>query len=131
MDGSAVVDALKGLAGGGGGQPGAPPGQAPAGAAGQPPGAAAPGGAPGGPPGGGGQPNPQELIQNGMLALFLGLSQMGLQETANDIVQRLQKRLERMQKSSPQGRQGAAMNQQMPGQTPPGVGPMPGMPGQG
>ena len=129
MDGSAVTQALMGLAGGG-----APPGQGPAGAQGPPSAAPPGGGAPptGGPPGaGGGQPDPQELVKHGLLALFMGLSSMGLQETANDIVQRLQKRMERLQKSSPQGRQGAAANSALPGSSggPPGVGPMPGSPG--
>ena len=129
MDGSAVTQALMGMAGGG-----APPGQGPAGAQGPPSAAPPGGGAPptGGPPGaGGGQPDPQELVKHRLLALFMGLSSMGLQETANDIVQRLRKRMERLQKSSPQGRQGAAANSALPGSSggPPGVGPMPGSPG--
>lgn len=129
MDGSAVTQALMGMAGGG-----AQPGQGQAGAS--PQGAAPPGAGPGGPgappspgAGGGGQPDPQELVKQGLMALFMGLSSMGLQETANDIVQRLQKRMERLQKSSPQGRQGAAANQALPPGGPPGVGPMPGSPG--
>ena len=130
MDGSAVTQALMGMAGGGGAQPGqgpagaGAPGAAPPGGAPPGPGGAPPGAGPGGP--GGGQPDPQELVKQGMLALFMGLSSMGLQETANDIVQRLQKRMERLQKSSPQGRQGAAANQALPTGGPPGVGPMPG-----
>lgn len=127
MDGSAVVNALMGLAGGGGQSPQGPgAGQPPGGGMGAPPG----GGGPGGPPGqGGGQASPQDLIQHGMVALFMGLSQMGLQETANEIVDRLTKRFERLQKSSPQGRQGAAVNAAVPPGGPPGVGPMPGMTG--
>jgi hypothetical protein len=128
------IEQLMQLAGGGqggpgagaapGAPPGAPPGMAPGGA---PPGAgpAGPGGAPGmqGPP-----PDPKELIMGGLTALQLGMSQMGGDETMGKVRQLVQKFVERMMKSTPEGRQGAAMGGAQPPPTPQGVGPMPGGP---
>lgn len=64
----------------------------------------------------------------GLTALQLGMSQMGGDETMAKVRQLVQKFAERIMKSSPQGRQGAAMGGAVPGATPPGVGPMPGGP---
>jgi hypothetical protein len=135
MPDAGVIQQLMQLTGGGAGGPaeagpgaaGAPPGGAP----GMPPGGAppgAPGAAPGGPGAGGPPPDPRELIMGGLTALQLGMSQMGGDETMAKVRQLVQKFAERIMKSSPQGRQGAAMGGAVPGATPPGVGPMPGGP---
>ena len=121
--------------GGGGGAPpgaGAPPPGGPGGMPGAPPagpggpqagGPGGPGGAPGGPP-----PDPKQLIIGGLTALQLGMSQMGGDETMGKVRGMIQKFVERMMKSTPQGRQGAAMGGAQQPPMPPGVGPMPGGP---
>lgn len=102
------------------GGPGAPPGAPPGGPAAGPGG---PGGGPGGPP-----PDPKQLIIGGLTALQLGMSQMGGDETMGKVRGMIQKFVERMMKSTPQGRQGAAMAGAQQPPMPPGVGPMPGGP---
>ena len=116
--------------GGGPGGPGAGPGGPPPGGPGAPPpGAPPPGGPQAGPGGQGGPPpDPKQLIIGGLTALQLGMSQMGGDETMGKVRQMIQKFVERMMKSSPQGRQGAAMGGAQPPPAPPGVGPMPGGP---
>lgn len=129
-DGNPMVEALMqaagqqqgGAPGGGQPQPGMPPG---GGAPGQPPQAGPPGA--GGPPGQG-QPDPKELIVNGLIALQYGMSAMGGDETMSKVRQLVQKFVERMMKQTPQGQQGAVMGGAMPPKTPQGVGPMPGPP---
>ena len=132
-DGNPLTDALMQMAGGGGGAPGGMPGGAPppGGAPGGPPPGQPPGGPQaGGPPGqpGGGQPDPKELIINGLMALQFGMSAMGGDETMSKVRQMVQKFVERTMKSTPQGQQGAAMAGALPGKTPPGVGSLPGPP---
>jgi hypothetical protein len=107
-----------------GGMPGGPPpGGAPPGGPAAAPGGPQPGGGPGGPP-----PDPKQLIIGGLTALQLGMSQMGGDETMGKVRGMIQKFVERMMKSTPQGRQGAAMGGAQQPPTPPGVGPMPGGP---
>ena len=114
--------------GGGQGGPGAGPGGPPPGGPGAPPGGMPGQPGPGGPGAGGPPPDPKQLIIGGLTALQLGMSQMGGDETMGKVRDMIKKFVERMMKSSPQGRQGAAMGGAQPPPTPPGVGPMPGGP---
>jgi hypothetical protein len=102
---------------------GAPPGGAPPGGPAAAPGGPHPGGGPGGPP-----PDPKQLIIGGLTALQLGMSQMGGDETMGKVRDMVKKFVERMMKSSPEGRQGAAMGGAQQPPMPPGVGPTPGGP---
>jgi len=72
-------------------------------------------------------PHPIELIQSGLMALMLGMDQMGLTETGAKIVQTVQKAIERMAKTSPGGRQAAALGAMTPPTPPPGVGRLPNL----
>jgi len=72
-------------------------------------------------------PHPIELIQSGLMALMLGMDQMGLTETGAKIVQSVQKAVERMAKTSPGGRQAAAFGAMTPPTPPPGVGTLPNL----
>jgi hypothetical protein len=72
-------------------------------------------------------PHPIELIQSGLMALMLGMDQMGLTETGAKIVQTVQKAVERMAKTSPGGRQAAALGAMTPPTPPPGVGTLPNL----
>jgi hypothetical protein len=72
-------------------------------------------------------PHPIELIQSGLMALMLGMDQMGLTETGAKIVQTVQKAIERMAKTSPGGRQAAALGAMIPPTPPPGVGRLPNL----
>jgi len=72
-------------------------------------------------------PHPIELIQSGLMALMLGMDQMGLTETGAKIVQTVQKAIERMAKTSPGGRQAAALGAMIPPTPSPGVGRLPNL----
>jgi hypothetical protein len=72
-------------------------------------------------------PHPIELIQSGLMALMLGMDQMGLTETGAKVVQTVQRAVERMAKTSPGGRQAAALGAMTPPTPPPGVGKLPNL----
>jgi len=72
-------------------------------------------------------PHPIELIQSGLMALMLGMDQMGLTETGAKVVQTVQRAIERMMKTSPAGRQAAALGAMTPPTPPPGVGRLPNL----
>ena len=73
-------------------------------------------------------PNPMEMVQAGLLATSMGLKNLGMEMLAMELVQKVQKGLEKMMKMTQDGRQQAGLGQSMPQQPPPGVGPMPGQP---
>jgi len=73
-------------------------------------------------------PNPMEMVQAGLLAASMGLKSLGMEMLAMEVVQKVQKGMEKMVKMTEGGRQQAGMAQGLPAPTPPGVGPMPGTP---
>lgn len=130
MPGNPEIDALMALAAQ---QQGAGAGAAPVGQPGSP----GPGAGPQAPSGGGPQmspgqqpqpPNPLEAMQMALMLMAQAGAQLGILESVKKAVGTVTKGLQNMYKDTPGGRQNAAMGQATPQSTPPGVGPMPGMP---
>ena len=122
-DGGGFSDQIMNMVGGGAPGEAPPPGGAPG--PGGPPGGAPPGGAPGGPPQAK-APDAATRLQAGLTLVTLTLAEMGLTETAHKAVNIIVKAVERLHKTTPQGRQGAVMQGAVPPQAPSGVGPPPG-----